>query len=98
MSIEETATVCSPIKSLKDLLNVSASSLTARLRSSPLIQRYVSPRAKVLLCHDMRGGYLEDKYAQQSADETTPLAICSIAGIPKDVVSMKYPIDSFVGT
>jgi mannosyl-glycoprotein endo-beta-N-acetylglucosaminidase len=62
MSIKEIATICSPIKNLNDLFDISLSCLTNRFKSSPLIQRYTSPRQKILLCHDMKGGYLEDKY------------------------------------
>jgi hypothetical protein len=62
MSTKETATTCSPIKNLSDLFDVSLSCLTNRFKSSPLLQRYTSPRQKILLCHDMKGGYLEDKY------------------------------------
>jgi hypothetical protein len=61
MSIKETATICSPIKSLNELFDVSLSCLTNQFKSSPLIQRYTSPRQKILLCHDMKGGYLVDK-------------------------------------
>ncbi|CAF1350640.1 unnamed protein product, partial [Adineta steineri] len=64
MFTKETATVCSPIKNLSDLLDISASCLTNRFKSSPLIPRHTSPRQKILLCHDMRGGYLEDKHTQ----------------------------------
>jgi len=62
MSIKEPTTICSPIKNLNDLFDVSLSCLTNRFKSLPLIQRYTSPRQKILLCHDMKGGYLEDKY------------------------------------
>jgi hypothetical protein len=62
MSIKEAATVCSPIKNLTDLLDVSVSCLTNRFNCSPIIPRHTSPRQKILLCHDMKGGYLEDKY------------------------------------
>lgn len=63
MSIKDIATICSPIKNLNDLFDVSSICLTNRFQSSQLIPRYTSPRQKILLCHDMKGGYLEDKYA-----------------------------------
>ncbi len=62
MTTEEPVTICSPIKNLNDLLDVSTPCLTNRFRSLQLIPRYTSPRQKILLCHDMKGGYLEDKY------------------------------------
>ena len=61
MSTNETAVICSPIKNLGNLFNVSTSSLTNRFKCSPLIPRHTSPRQKILLCHDLQGGYLEDK-------------------------------------
>ncbi|UJR27291.1 hypothetical protein I4U23_008586 [Adineta vaga] len=65
MSSKEISTICSPIKNLTDLLNISSSScLTNRLKCSQLVSRYTSPRQKILLCHDMKGGYLEDKHIQ----------------------------------
>jgi hypothetical protein len=62
MTTKESATICSPIKNLDDLFNASTTCLTNRFKSSQLIQRHTTPRQKILLCHDMKGGYLEDKY------------------------------------
>ena len=62
MSTKDIATVCSPIRTLDDLLNVSEVCLTNRFQTSQLITRHTSPKHKILLCHDMKGGYLEDKY------------------------------------
>ncbi|CAF0757136.1 unnamed protein product [Adineta ricciae] len=64
MSLKERSTVCSPIRTLSDLFNLSSSCLTSRLKCSQLVSRYTSPRQKILLCHDMKGGYLEDKHTQ----------------------------------
>jgi hypothetical protein len=61
MSTKETATICSPIRNLNDLFNVPSTCLTNRFKCSQLIQRHTSPRQKILLCHDMKGGYVEDK-------------------------------------
>ena len=61
MSTKESTTICSPIKNLNDLFDVSLSCLTNRFKCSQLVQRHTSPRQKILLCHDMKGGYLEDK-------------------------------------
>lgn len=55
-------TICSPIKTLNDLFNVSSTCLINRFESLQLIPRHTSSRQKILLCHDMKGGYLEDKY------------------------------------
>jgi hypothetical protein len=62
MSVKETATISSPIKTLNDLFDVSSSSLTNCFKCLQLIPRHTSPRQKILLCHDMKGGYVEDKY------------------------------------
>ncbi len=62
MSTKDIGTICSPIRNLNDLFDISSTCLTDRFQSSQLIPRYTSPRQKILLCHDMKGGYLEDKY------------------------------------
>ena len=95
MSLKESSSVCSPIRTLSDLLNLSSSSrLINRLKCSQLVSRYTSPRQKILLCHDMKGGYLEDKYVG-----TTFIAgyVHSIVDIRKVVKLMNLVIDFFVG-
>ncbi|CAF0799991.1 unnamed protein product [Rotaria sordida] len=64
MTTKETATICSPIKKLNDLYDISLSCLTNLFKCSQLIPRHTSSRQKILLCHDMKGGYLEDKHIQ----------------------------------
>lgn len=68
--------------------------MTSRLKCSQLVSRYTSPRQKILLCHDMKGGYLEDKYVDVTFKAEY---VHSIVDIHRVVKPMNLVIDFFVG-
>ncbi|KAM7282361.1 cytosolic endo-beta-N-acetylglucosaminidase [Ixodes scapularis] len=59
---------CLPLKTLEELLNFDAKKLAPSSAIEPLRDRVRTPDGpRTLLCHDMMGGYLEDRFLQGSS-------------------------------
>lgn len=97
--MDERGTISSPITSLTELLNLSDSPLKHRFVSKPLVARTGSPREKVLLCHDMKGGYLQDKCVNGRCWSLIKLHWFRpvVLDIHKDVKRLNHAIASFDG-
>ncbi|GAB1598562.1 cytosolic endo-beta-N-acetylglucosaminidase-like [Argonauta hians] len=62
---EECLPICSPLKTIQQLINWTTQSDTLCASKQPLIARCSKPnQPRTIVCHDMLSGFLEDKYLQ----------------------------------
>lgn len=60
---------CSPLKTLDELLSFDKEKIAASAAIEPLRERIRTPDGpRTLLCHDMMGGYLEDRFLEGSSN------------------------------